>query len=279
MAQCQYILDKSSLHFYEERRFFLYEKKKHSLFDSPCRSLSDFAFASPGRKEKFSLRFFPGSLSGFVSKRYSKRGIWLGSRRGRVGFLRSERIYSLMIPFSYWQEPLTEGILFFLSVLLHEGGHLLAMALMGSGLRGMRLSLTGISLYADTDWLPYRKEALLHLAGPLAGGAASIVTLLLIRQQMTPYRLYFFFTNALLTLLNLMPVMGLDGYGVMLSLFSLSCTREEAVRRCLAIHWIALFLLLGIAFLFLKEFQNPSLLLLCTMLLAEQKRKKATNES
>jgi Zn-dependent protease len=184
-----------------------------------------------------------------------------------------------MISFSDLQPSLVEGGLFFLSVLIHEGGHLLAMALLGSGIRGMKFSLSGISLYADTDWLPYRKEAILHLAGPLAGGIACVMTLFLIRRQMTPYRLYFFFTNALLTLLNLVPMKGLDGYGVLLSLSSLAHSREEAERRCFAIHRIALFFLFGIALLFLKAFRNPSLLLLCVALLAEQKRKKATNES
>ncbi len=147
------------------------------------------------------------------------------------------------------------------------------MALIFAGERRLffRLRPAGAEIHFDASLLPYRKEILIHLAGPLAGIFSMGVTLLLIRARPAYDLFYFFFCNLFLTLLNLLPIKGLDGYHALFALFCLHTTPEQAARRLSPVHcFFSLFILcLGVGLLI--KLKNPSLLFFYFMVTGKRK--------
>ncbi len=164
-----------------------------------------------------------------------------------------------------------EILLFLLAVLIHESGHLLAMLFLGEKPKGFRLGPGGAEIRFDVSFLPYRKEARVHLAGPLAGFLAALCTLWILRHSPLPSLFYFFFCNVFLSTLNLLPIVGLDGYNALFCYFCIHQDRSAARDALLPFHraFSLILFLTGIA-LILWE-QNPSLLLF--QILLHEKRK------
>ncbi len=186
------------------------------------------------------------------------------------------------IPFFLLVRALTaiETVLFLLSALLHEAGHFLVLLFFGYRKKtAFSLSPAGAILAIDTTFLPYRKEILVYLAGPTFNLIGMGVTLLLLRQTFTFPLLYFFFCNALLCSINLVPIEGLDGYQALFSFICLFHTPEKAKQLLAPINALSCVLLLVASLaLFVLE-KNLSLLLLIASLLIEGKTKKATKIS
>lgn len=173
----------------------------------------------------------------------------------------------------------TECFLFLLSVLLHESGHFLLLYY--SGYRNTTFSLLpgGAQIAIDTTFLPYKKEIAVYLAGPLFNALGMTFSFLLLRENFTFPLLYFFFCNALLCLINLIPVKGLDGYQALYSFLCLFQTPEKAGWILLPFNIIFSCALISAGLFFFFHEKNLSLLLLIISLLFEQKTKKATKIS
>ena len=169
-------------------------------------------------------------------------------------------------------------LLFFLAVLLHEIGHLLALAHYGALPKHLRLSLTGASLEIEDPYLSYKKEAMVFLAGPLAGLLGCAGTVLWLRWQFHRSGMLFFSFNLLLTLFNLLPIRSLDGGGALYALLCRIGEEETAERISRWVHFAALAVLLLFSIRILQTEKNPALLILSLTLLADdrRKRKKAT---
>ncbi len=177
-----------------------------------------------------------------------------------------------MILLFFGSEPM-EILIYFSAVAMHEVGHLTALSATGFRAKEITLSLTGASIRADSELIPYKKECLIFLAGPMANLLGCGIGLVLLRATFSKEGLLFFFSHALLCFFNLLPICGLDGHG---ALFAFLCQKNDPDRArevCHRFHRLSLFLLLTLSLLAVVRFQNPSPLILCTALAADKKRK------
>lgn len=181
-------------------------------------------------------------------------------------------IFPLLLLF--WGNSPLEILSFFLAVILHELGHIICLFFFGHRPKAIHLSLAGAAIEADCKWIPYRKEILIFLSGPLGNLIGCAAAFFLIRMEFRQEFLFFFFCNALLGIFNLLPLPGLDGER---ALFALLCLRIEmdSAERCLfAIsHITLLFCSVGAIFLFFKE-KNPSLLIFLLWLTFHSKKEE-----
>lgn len=87
---------------------------------------------------------------------------------------------------------------------IHEGGHWLALRLLGAKIRGLRIGVLGAVLETDSRSLSYGGELMAVLAGPGANLAAALVLTALGREMPAGAHL-------VLGAFNLLPVRPLDG--------------------------------------------------------------------
>ena len=121
---------------------------------------------------------------------------------------------------------MTETFSLAAALLLHEAGHLGAARLCGIPLRSCELRLTGAALTFDFSRSGYGREALVHLGGPLSGIASAASALLFFGGRAATFA----GLSAVLSLVNLLPVEGLDGGGVLLCLLNRFLPPDAAWR-------------------------------------------------
>ena len=138
------------------------------------------------------------------------------------------------------------------AVLVHEAGHLAAARLLRIPLRKGRGGFFGVRLSFDFSRCGYGREALVHLAGPLCGIAAAVLSASVCAAGGTgdlPGRdpaLRFAGMNLALSLLNLLPLPGFDGGGALLCLLRMLPEEkdgERAERTAFLAGWAARLLL------------------------------------
>ncbi|MBQ7922445.1 MAG: hypothetical protein IJ325_07705 [Clostridia bacterium] len=113
------------------------------------------------------------------------------------------------------------------AVAIHEGGHLLAAWLLGAKCRAFRIGLTGLTLDFDYSRLSYGRECLIQLAGSGAG-LVSIWIAACFGESMA----YYAVCALCLNMINLLPIVGLDGGAVLSSLLHMCMEETAAVRIC-----------------------------------------------
>ncbi len=171
-----------------------------------------------------------------------------------------------------WKSSPKEILIFLAAVLFHEGGHILALYAFGYGTKAFSFSSIGASITPNSSFIPYRKEIRIYLAGPLGNALGMLISFFLLRIEFTKEGMLLFFCNLLLFSFNLLPIRGLDGYGVLSAYLSLYLEMEICEKYCRkisAVFLTLLFLLSLYLFLFVK---NPSLILLSLTLLLENKK-------
>ena len=102
-----------------------------------------------------------------------------------------------------WQ-PDSLAIPCVLASLVHEGGHLLAMWLVGVRPRDFSLGVFGAQMHMDSGALSYKQGALISLFGPVANIFCAGMGLLC-------HRPLIFWINVLMAGINLLPAKELDG--------------------------------------------------------------------
>lgn len=113
----------------------------------------------------------------------------------------------------------TGYILCFLSVLLHECGHLLAMKLCRLSPSGIKITLFNIEIIENNRHSAnYLSDIIVTFAGPLANLAVYLITL--------PLSKMFAYINLFIGIFNLLPATSLDG-GQLLYLFLLKRFSSE----------------------------------------------------
>lgn len=195
-----------------------------------------------------------------------------------VGFF-SSLLFALPLYLLLRAGNLSEVVLFLLAALIHEAGHLFAAIASGYVPKGFFLSPAGVSLRLDLSLAPYRKEILIHCAGPLANGVALIVAFFFLRLNFSFSLLYFFFCNGLFLFFNVMPVKGLDGYQALYAVISLRWDEENAERVLTPLHRIFSVFIFLFGIWSLIRFRNASLLVFSLLEILEGQTKKATNFS
>ena len=143
-------------------------------------------------------------------------------------------------------EPTAYLGLIFLSVLLHEAGHLFVMALFGIGIERITVLPIGIDIKRRQKFISYPKEIILALAG--------IAVNLLVFFIFGKYE-FFAYTNLLYALVNLIPIKGLDG-GCALEAFLLSvcdCNRADKILKTLSFIFLVLLWMAGVYILLILD--------------------------
>ena len=143
------------------------------------------------------------------------------------------------------------------AVLLHEIGHILLLWVSGGKLRGISLSLCGITLQAEYP-PSYLSKILISLGGPLIGILAFFCC-----HGIGGTLHQFAEINLTLSLFNLLPISFLDGGSILNSLLLLFLPYEMAsqISRTLSLCLITLLWSFSV-YLFLFLNSNPSLFFL-----------------
>ncbi len=130
----------------------------------------------------------------------------------------------MKLPLLYLAIFLTGGpaIPFTLAVLFHECGHLLAGVALGCPLRTLKPGSMGLEMSFATHGLSYGRELILLLSGSVLG----LVSIAFIPSPM--YRM----CALCLNLANLLPLRGLDGWGILTCLTHGAMEGDTADRLC-----------------------------------------------
>lgn len=154
-----------------------------------------------------------------------------------------------------------------LAATVHECGHVAALRACGAHIDSITVLPFGAMIRSDVSRLPYKKEALAALAGPLAGLAAALVSGLVCFRLHDRYSLFFAACNLTLAGINLIPVHSLDG-GRAAEALLLSCLPfEKAQALSDAVNGVSLAVLtLAAIGLVLLGSCNFSLILFCISL-------------
>ncbi len=124
-----------------------------------------------------------------------------------------------------------------LAALLHEMGHLLALRVFGVGVEGIYFTAFGMEIRADTRFLPYQKDIICTLAGPLVNLLSAVVLARLAGDYLLAG------ANLLEGVFNLLPLTGLDGARALHLLLSWCFDPIRADRICRMVEVVCAVLL------------------------------------
>lgn len=103
------------------------------------------------------------------------------------------------------------SLIFLISALIHEAGHIFFLKLYKIKKPELILGLLGAELRADLSRLSYREEIAVYLGGAGANLAVCAACIGALHIRFSDEVFFFFFSNFFYALLNLMPVKTLDG--------------------------------------------------------------------
>lgn len=161
-------------------------------------------------------------------------------------------------------------LLMLLSAIIHEAGHLTVMKILGVRVKALVLGLFGGTIFLDKRLVSYPREFFISVSGSLFNLAASLVLFFILRQRFTSLLFFFFLSNLLYGIFNLLPISALDGGQALSSLLLIKKEPYEAERLIGLISRVTLFLL-AVAGLYLVKISsfNISLFVLLLLLYAE----------
>ncbi len=170
-----------------------------------------------------------------------------------------------------WLEGTVPFLILMLSAAFHELGHILAIYLCGFEIRRFDILPMG-ALLVCPEGIPYNKETIIALCGPLASIFAGGISLVLGLILQNPLWLFATVVNLVLGLFNLMPFKKLDGgKALFCGLMSKSeLKQKKAEQICSAASIIAKILFLFLIFCFVVASQyNLGVVLLSASLLVQ----------
>ncbi len=161
-------------------------------------------------------------------------------------------------------------LLMLLSALIHEMGHLVALSFLRVRVNALVLGLFGGTIFLEKKLVSYRREVVISVSGSLLNLVASVILFFILRYRFTPLLFFFFLSNALYGIFNLLPISALDGGQALTSLLLMKKEPYDAERLTGLISRLTLFLL-AIAGLYLVKIScfNISLFVLLLLLYAE----------
>ena len=129
-----------------------------------------------------------------------------------------------------------------LAALLHEIGHLLPLSLFGVHVEEIYFTAFGVEIQADTRYLPYWKDIICTLAGPLA----NILSAFVLSRMVGDY--LFAGANLLQGCFNLLPLAELDGARALHLFLSWLIDPVRADRICCVVEFLCalLFVILSL---------------------------------
>ena len=109
-----------------------------------------------------------------------------------------------------WLEGFLPFFILVFSAVLHETAHIAVMRILGYRARRIDILPMG-ALIVCPEAIPFRDEAAIALAGPIASLTASAVGFIAFAVSKNAYTIFFAIVNLMLALFNLLPVASLDG--------------------------------------------------------------------
>lgn len=121
-----------------------------------------------------------------------------------------------------------ELLLFAVSIIIHEIGHIIAALILGIPVTSFDIRALGGVFTFDFSRSGYVKESIVHFSGPFFGLLVLCLAYLLYGE-----RAYFFAgVSVSLSLVNLLPIEGFDGGGIIRSILSLFLLPDTVWRIC-----------------------------------------------
>lgn len=155
-----------------------------------------------------------------------------------------------------------ESMMTLAAAALHETGHMIALYLLGLGIKRIAVTPLGLEIDTKRGYRSFFEEITVSLAGCAVnfltfallynrGGAATILA----------------DASLLLGVLNIMPVRCLDGGEALFAGLSLFCLPDTSEKICRRVSFVTLFLLwIPAAYIFLMSGYNYSLFIMCLWL-------------
>ena len=159
-----------------------------------------------------------------------------------------------------------------LASLIHEGGHLLAMVGVGVPPRECVLGAFGARIRLDDVLVPYKKNIIISLAGPLANGLTAAILMAAGYRSSAA-------VHAMLAAVNLLPIASLDGGEVLRCILGCCGLKSPRVilRFCALLVLTPMVLVSGYLFVVSR---NPTLLIvgayLASLIIFSEKCEKSS---
>lgn len=134
-----------------------------------------------------------------------------------------------------------ELLLLLTAAVLHEAGHVLCAVLLRIPFSGLAFRPCGAVMTFDFSGTTYGRELCVHLAGPGTGILSAVCALSVFGGAAA----YFAGLSVWLAVLNLLPIEGFDGGGVLSCLLAPFLSPEKVYRICRAASVAAILLLWG----------------------------------
>jgi len=128
---------------------------------------------------------------------------------------------------------------FLIAAFVHEAGHFLTARILGIPVLAFRPTGSGAVMTFDFSGTTYLREAMVHLAGALFG----MLTAVLARWILGARANFCLGITAVLSLVNLLPIAGMDGGGVLRCVLSCLFQLERTEKICRIVSLSALLLL------------------------------------
>lgn len=168
-------------------------------------------------------------------------------------------------------------LLCFVSSILHEIGHIVAMKLKGAKLNSVAFNLGDVAINADCTMLSYSEEIFVSVSGVAVNLVVSLLSFILFFMSKSQPWYDLGLTNALLGVFNLLPVRFLDGGQLLTLLLQKSFTTNfsERIVNILTVIFLVPIGTLGLIFLFNSNYNYSlffaALYLICTLVSKEFK--------
>mgnify|MGYP004529879623 FL=1 len=157
------------------------------------------------------------------------------------------------------------------AVAVHELGHVLCAAALGIPIISFGAKSVGGVISFDFSKSDYVSEILVHLSGPLCGIAAAVLCAAFLQDKTYS----FIGVSVLFALVNLLPITGFDGGGILYCVLCMFILPDTAWKICRATSLISSLLLWGtVVFIELRVLPNLGLLFFAIWVLMEEVKRK-----
>ena len=158
-----------------------------------------------------------------------------------------------------------ESLATLLAAFIHEAGHITVMLMLGIGLSDITVTPYGLEINKKRDYKSFFEEISVSLSGSLA----NLLTFFIFYRQ-GGFLLLLSEASLLLGILNLLPVLCLDGGSVLSAALSLFCLPDKTDKICRRVSFITLFAIWTVAaYIFLFSGCNFSLFIMCLWLFSK----------
>lgn len=158
-----------------------------------------------------------------------------------------------------------ESLATVLAASIHEVGHIAVMLMLGIGLRDITVTPYGLEINKKRDYKSFFEEISVSLSGPFI----NLLTFLLFFRQ-SGFLLLLSEASLLLGILNLLPVLCLDGGSALSATLSLFFLPDRVEKICRRISFITLIGMWTVAaYIFMFSGCNFSLFIMCLWLFSK----------